>query len=121
MTEHVEKKDKKEKVAKVAKEKVEKIQQNDVTRPKAGTATATVWEIAERLSNEAGAVAKRADVMKACEEAGINAATTATQYGKWRKFHGIVAEPKAAKVAAEEPATEGSGGEAGNAEEGSGE
>lgn len=110
MTEQVEKKDKKEKVA---KEKVEKIQQNGVTRPKAGTATATVWEIAERLSNEAGAVAKRADVMKACEEAGINAATTATQYGKWRKFHGIVAEPKAA-----EPATEGSGGEA---EEGSGE
>lgn len=116
MTEQVEKKEKKEKVAKVAKEKVEKIQQNGVTRPKAGTATATVWEIAERLSNEAGAVAKRADVMKACEEAGINAATTATQYGKWRKFHGIVAEPKAAKAA--EPATEGSGGEA---EEGSGE
>lgn len=96
MTEQVEKKAKKEKVV---KEKVEKIQQNGVTRPKTGTATATVWEIAEKLSNEAGAVAKRADVMKACEAAGINASTTATQYGKWRKFHGIVAEPKPAKEA----------------------
>lgn len=103
MTEQVEKKAKKEKVV---KEKVEKIQQNGVTRPKTGTATATVWEIAEKLSNEAGAVAKRADVMKACEAAGINSSTTATQYGKWRKFHGIVAEPKAAAEAAPVEANE---------------
>lgn len=86
------------KKVKEVKEKVEKITQNGVTRPGEGTATGQVWSIAEKLSNDIGAPAKRADVMKACEEAGINAATVATQYGKWRKFHGIVAEPKAPKA-----------------------
>jgi hypothetical protein len=31
----------------------------------------------------------------------INAATAATQYGRWRKYHGLGAEPKEAAPAAE--------------------
>jgi len=79
------------------KEVVEKITQNGIVRPREGTATARVWTIAEDLSNAAGEPAKRGEVMKACEAEGINTATVATQYGKWRKFHGIVAAPKAPK------------------------
>lgn len=97
-----------EKKTEEVKPKVEKIEQNGVARPKAGTATGNVWAIADELSNAAGKPASRADVLKAASDAGINSATVATQYGKWRKFHGIVAEPKPAKVkeevAGEQPA-----------------
>lgn len=66
-----------------------KIVQNGVSRPGAGTATGAVWDIADELSAVAGEPAKRGDVMQAAEEKGLNKATTATQYGRWRKFHGL--------------------------------
>lgn len=77
--------------------------QNGVTRPKSGTATGRVWEISDELSAQAGSPAARADVMKAGEGEGLNSATIATQYGRWRKFHGL---GKAAKPAAAEDAAE---------------
>ena len=95
----------KSKAKKEAKPKIDKVIQNGVTRPGSGTSTGKVWDIADDLSRKSGGPAKRADVMKVAEEAGINAATVATQYGKWRKFHGIVAEktvkPEEAPKAAE--------------------
>lgn len=63
--------------------------QNGVTRPRSGTATGRVWEIADALSGEAGKPVPRGDVMKAGEAEGLNSATIATQYGRWRKFHGL--------------------------------
>lgn len=63
--------------------------QNGVTRPKPGTATGRVWEIADELSEAAGTPAPRGEVLKAFEAEGGNAATGATQYGRWRKFHGL--------------------------------
>ena len=50
------------------------------SRPKAGTATGKVWEIADSMPE-----ADRAEVIAACEAEGINASTAKTQYGKWRK------------------------------------
>ena len=76
---------------------------NGVTRPKAGTVTARVWEICGELSAIAGSPADRAHVINAGISEGINAATIATQHGKWRKYHGLVAdtpEAKAEKAAA---------------------
>ncbi len=72
--------------------------QNDVTRPKDGTKTGQVWAIADKLSGEGDSTvpATRGDVMKACEAAGLNQATAATQYGRWRKFHGLGRTAKAA-------------------------
>lgn len=69
--------------------KVKQPEQNGVVQPKSGTKTGRVWEIAEGLSEQAGAPAKRADVLAACAEEEINQATAATQYGRWRKFHGL--------------------------------
>lgn len=64
-------------------------EQNGVRRPKAGTATGTVWEICDELSAAAGKPAARGDVMQAGKEKNLNPATVATQYGRWRKFHGL--------------------------------
>lgn len=63
--------------------------QNGVTRPKPGTATGTVWEICDELSAVAGKPAARGDVMQAGKDRGLNPATIATQFGRWRKFHGL--------------------------------
>jgi hypothetical protein len=63
--------------------------QNGVSRPRGGTATGRVWEIADELSAAAGTAIGRADVLRAFEAEGGNSATGATQYGRWRKFHGL--------------------------------
>jgi hypothetical protein len=76
---------------------------NGVTRPRDGTATGRVWAITDELSKAAGSLVGRADVMKAGEAEGLNPATIATQYGRYRKFYGIKAEPRAAKAEAGAP------------------
>ena len=63
--------------------------QNGVTRPAPGTKTGRVWEIADELSAEKGEPAGRAEVLAAYEAEGGNSATGATQYGRWKKFHGL--------------------------------
>jgi hypothetical protein len=75
--------------------------QNDVTRPKAGTKTGRIWEIADSLSAQENAPVARKRVLEAAMAEDINAATAATQYGRWRKYHGLGTEPE------ESPATEG--------------
>lgn len=89
----------------VKAEKEPKIEQNGVTRPKAGTKTARVWEITDTLSAQGGAPAARKDVLEAAGKEGINQATAATQYGRWRKFFGlgkeVVAKPEAEAAEAE--------------------
>lgn len=69
-------------------------EQNGVTRPKDGTKTGRVWEIADKLSEKAGEPAQRKDVINKCLEEDINASTAATQYGRWRKFHGLAGQGK---------------------------
>lgn len=83
---------------------VAKIAQNGVTRPKDGTTTGRVWAIADEISKKNSAPADRKTVIEQVVAEGINASTGATQYGKWRKFHGLVGESapgRAAKPAAE--------------------
>lgn len=69
--------------------KADRVSQNGITRPSSDTKTGRVWEIADALSKEQGGPAKRADVLTAYEAEGGNSATGATQYGRWRKFHGL--------------------------------
>lgn len=83
----------KETVAKAPAEKkpvaVKAEKRNGVTRPKAGTKTGRVWEVSDSVSKKNGAPAERASVMAICKGEGMNKATVATQYGKWRKFNGL--------------------------------
>ena len=61
---------------------------NNVTRPSAGTATGTVWEICDTLYAQATDEnpITRARVIKAAEAEGVNVSTAATQYGRWRTY-----------------------------------
>ena len=68
---------------------VEKDTQNGITRPKTGTKTGTVWEIADTLSQVAGSPAGRKRVLARADDVDINPATAATQYGRWRKYNGL--------------------------------
>lgn len=77
---------------------VQREQANGVTRPKAGSKTGRVWEIADSLSAK-NAPATRAAVMEAAIKEDINEATVATQYQRWRTFFGV--QPQRATKAAE--------------------
>lgn len=81
--------------------KAPKIEQNGVSRPGAGTATARIWEIADAQSAAKNAPTSRAEVLKAAEAEGINVTTAATQFGRWCKFNGVKAAPKEPKPAKE--------------------
>lgn len=82
--------------APAADQKPARDKQNGVTRPSAGTATGNVWAIADRISNEKGRPALRAEVTAAGTEAGINSSTVTTQFGQWRRFYGLKKEEKVA-------------------------
>lgn len=54
-------------------------------RPKAASTTGKVWEIADRFFTDDGDwKTMRGKIMAACEAEGINSATAATQYSKWK-------------------------------------
>ena len=54
------------------------------SRPRSGTRTGRVWEIADERTREIGYRAKRADVIQCCVAEGINRNTASTQYQHWR-------------------------------------
>jgi hypothetical protein len=95
-----------EKAAPVKEAKAEKIVQNGITRPKVGTKTGRVFEIADAISEEAGAPAKRKAVIDTALAEDINAATAATQYGRWRKFNGLKGTDTPADAPVEAPVEE---------------
>lgn len=74
------------KEAKSAREPQEKM--NGVPIPREGTTSAAIWNIANKLSSK-GSPAERAEVMEACVKEGINEATVATQYQRWRIAYGV--------------------------------
>ena len=110
------------KEAKPAKVVVEKLSQNGVTCPSEGTKTREIWDISDQISQELGEPAGRKEVIAECLKRDINESTGATQYARWRKFHGIKAPVSTARpvipvedVEAEE--TEEAAGEADEVEE----
>ena len=62
------------------------IKRNGVTRPKPETKTGNVWAIVDRLSDEQ--VVSLEEVMQSRWSEGLNHHTIATQYSRWKKFHG---------------------------------
>lgn len=66
-----------------------KVSNFGVTRPSENTKTGRVWAISDSISASKGAPAARKEVMEAATKEGINPATVATQYGRWRKHHGL--------------------------------
>lgn len=59
----------------------------EVNRPKAGTATGRVWDIADKVYEQYPDVPVkelRQRIIAACVDKGINASTAQTQYSRWR-------------------------------------
>lgn len=57
-------------------------------RPREGTTTARVWDIADILHDENPSLPVkelRAKIVAACVEGGIDSSTAATQYSKWKR------------------------------------
>ena len=68
---------------------------NGVTKPKPETNTGRVWAIVDNMKGRKAAPPARKDVIEAAVAEGINQSTAATQYGRWRQFHGFAKEPRA--------------------------
>lgn len=60
-----------------------------INRPKAGTATGKVWDIADKVA-EGGLTGKalRQAIIETCVEAGIHQSTAGVQYSKWNRHRG---------------------------------
>ena len=60
---------------------------NKSNKPKAGSTTGRVWEIADNLYTAGAEITKqlRTSIIDECVRQGINSSTAATQYSKWRK------------------------------------
>lgn len=98
------------KPAKEAKPKAPR--QNGVTQPAEGSKTRMVWDVSTYLMEQSGGVPYVEDVKEKITEYNdgkadadvIAGATVATQYNRWRTFHGLAApgrKPKAATDAQE--------------------
>lgn len=87
--------------AKKAEREASKLEKNGITRPLTG-ATKQIWDLADKISGETQAPATRAAVLEQGLAAGLQNGTINTQYGRWRKYHGLTvvreAKPKAPEV-----------------------
>lgn len=78
-----------------------KDERNGVTRP-AGGVTRRVWEIADEISAKKGEPAERKEVTEIAEAENVNTGTIHTQFGRWRKYYGLVTpKEERAKLMAE--------------------
>jgi hypothetical protein len=79
---------------------------NGVTRPRPEGACGKVWALADQLSSELGQAVPISNLIVATQAAGLNDATTRTQYARWKTYNGVfgvvakVAAPAATQTAA---------------------
>lgn len=92
-----------------ASEKVKVVMpsQNGITRPRPEGSCGKVWAIADQISSQLGQPVPISMLAPACAQAGLNDATTRTQYARWKQFNGVfgpVAKPAVAAPVATEAA-----------------
>ena len=94
-----------EKAAKAAeKVKVVMPSQHGITRPRPDGACGKVWAIADAESARLGQPVPISMLAPLCKDAGLNDATTRTQYARWKQFNGVFGPVAKPAVAAEVPA-----------------
>lgn len=92
--------------------KVQQPQNNGVTRPRPDGACGKVWALADQISQRIGQPVPISMLAVETKAAGLNDATTRTQYARWKTFNGVFgavakpAEAPAAAPVAETPAAE---------------
>lgn len=67
--------------------------QNGVTRPKEGSKSRAIWDVADSLAKEGEETPTAKKVMEHLGE-DYNQATVNTQVGRWRQYHGLVKSRK---------------------------
>jgi flagellar biosynthesis GTPase FlhF len=72
-----------------AKTKVVQPSQNGITRPRPEGECGKVWALADSESARLSQPVPIAELMKATRAAGLNDATTRTQYARWKTFNGV--------------------------------
>jgi hypothetical protein len=75
--------------AAATKTKVVMPSQNGITRPRPDGACGKVWAIADAISQRIGQAAPINLLAPECSAAGLNDATTRTQYARWKTFNGV--------------------------------
>jgi hypothetical protein len=58
----------------------------DPTRPKDGTTTGLVWDMADALCLKLGRIPSGKEMIADCDREGIKAGTVSVQFGKWRTW-----------------------------------
>ena len=80
--------------------------QNGVTRPRPDGECGKVWALADTISARIGQPTPISMLLAEATPAGLNEATTKTQYARWKTFNGVfgqVPKPAVAPVVAAEP------------------
>jgi hypothetical protein len=77
-------------------QRADKQQQNNITRPQAGTKTGLVWDVADEITHKKGDAAAIAEVRADQRLRQHNEHTLKTQYARWRQYHGIKGQITAA-------------------------
>lgn len=85
--------------AKETKPEVVRIRQNGYTRPKDGSTTGRVWAIADEISKKAGQPAERKAVLEQAVAENLNPSMAASQYSRWRGFHGLIGKKAPGRTA----------------------
>lgn len=62
------------------------------SRPKAGTTTGLVWDMADALRAKLGRIPSGKEMIADCEREGLKAGTVSVQFGKWKTFVSQVQE-----------------------------
>lgn len=85
-----------------AKVKVAQPQNNGITRPRPEGLCGKVWAIADAMSAAIGGPVSISALQKETSAAGLNDATTRTQYARWKTFNNVfVPVPKPAVAPAQ--------------------
>ena len=58
----------------------------DPSRPKAGTTTGLVWDMADALRAKLGRMPSSKEMIADCDREGLKAGTVSVQFGKWKTF-----------------------------------
>jgi hypothetical protein len=70
--------------------RADRLVQNGITRPASGTTTGKIWDLADKMSADAGGQPVAIGTLRAhVELKQTNDHTIKTQYARWRQFHGI--------------------------------
>lgn len=78
------------KMSKATASKAEpRVKQNGITMPKPKTISAQIFSIADSLSKKGTHVPEKQKILDRAEKKGINLATAATQFSRWKQFHGV--------------------------------